>query len=91
MMEQPNSFGDWVRRRRKALDLTQEHLAQQVGCALATIKKIEAVAGALGARCVGEADCGTQSRCARPIATQRDCVSQFHLTRSDICAIMRVA
>jgi predicted ATPase/class 3 adenylate cyclase/DNA-binding XRE family transcriptional regulator len=35
------SFGDWVRRRRRALDLTQDALAQQVGCALATIKKIE--------------------------------------------------
>ncbi len=36
------SFGYWVRRRRKALDLTQEQLAQQVGCAEVTIKKIEA-------------------------------------------------
>ena len=41
-MEQPISFGDWVRRRRKALDLTQEALAQRVGCALSTVKKIEA-------------------------------------------------
>lgn len=36
------SFGYWVRRRRKALDLTQEALAQRVGCAVVTIKKIEA-------------------------------------------------
>lgn len=35
------SFGYWLRRRRKALDLTQDALAQQVGCATATIKKIE--------------------------------------------------
>ncbi len=35
------SFGYWVRRRRKALDLTQAELAQQVGCALVTLKKIE--------------------------------------------------
>ena len=35
------SFGYWVRRRRKALDLTQEELARQVFCALSTIKKIE--------------------------------------------------
>ena len=34
-------FGSWVRRRRKALDLTQEELAQRVGCALDTIRKIE--------------------------------------------------
>jgi len=36
------SFGEWVRRRRKALDLTQDELAHQVGCATVTIKKIEA-------------------------------------------------
>ncbi len=34
-------FGLWLRRRRKALDLTQNALAQQVGCSLATIQKIE--------------------------------------------------
>ncbi len=36
------SFGYWLRRRRKALDLTQEALARGVGCAFVTIKKIEA-------------------------------------------------
>src|SRR5215210_7039471 len=36
------SFGYWLRRRRKALDLTQELLAQRVGCAETTIRKIEA-------------------------------------------------
>ncbi len=41
-MEPTASFGYWVRRRRKALDLTQEELARQVGCAEVTIKKIEA-------------------------------------------------
>jgi predicted ATPase/class 3 adenylate cyclase len=41
-MEQTHSFGYWLRRRRKALDLTQEQLAQQVGCVVTTIKKIEA-------------------------------------------------
>jgi predicted ATPase/DNA-binding XRE family transcriptional regulator len=35
------SFGDWVRRRRKSLDLTQRALANLVGCAVITIKKIE--------------------------------------------------
>jgi len=34
--------GYWVRRRRKALDLTQEGLAQYVGCAAITLRKIEA-------------------------------------------------
>ena len=35
------SFGYWVLRRRKALDLTREELARRVGCASETIKKIE--------------------------------------------------
>ncbi len=40
-MEQTSSFGYWLRRRRKALDLTQSELAHRVGCALGTIKKLE--------------------------------------------------
>lgn len=36
------SFGYWVKRRRRALDLTQRALAGCVGCAVVTIKKIEA-------------------------------------------------
>ena len=40
-MDSDASFGYWVRRRRKALDLTQEALARQVGCAGGTIRKIE--------------------------------------------------
>jgi len=37
-----SSFGHWAQRRRKALDLTQEALAQRVGCATETLRKIEA-------------------------------------------------
>ncbi|MDQ2808970.1 MAG: helix-turn-helix transcriptional regulator, partial [Chloroflexota bacterium] len=33
---------DWLKQRRRALDLTQQALAQRVGCATVTIKKIEA-------------------------------------------------
>lgn len=40
-MDSIDSFGYWVRRLRKALDLTQATLAQRVGCALVTIQKIE--------------------------------------------------
>lgn len=36
------SFGQWLKKRRKALDLTQQELARQVGCAVITIQKIEA-------------------------------------------------
>jgi predicted ATPase/DNA-binding XRE family transcriptional regulator len=40
-MNHAPSFGRWLRERRKALDLTQMDLAAQVGCAEATIGRIE--------------------------------------------------
>ncbi len=40
-MNTETSFGDWVRRRRKALDLTQEQLADLVGCSHSAIRKFE--------------------------------------------------
>jgi predicted ATPase/transcriptional regulator with XRE-family HTH domain len=41
-MSEQFSFGAWVRRRRKALDLTRDELAPRVGCAVVTIRRIEA-------------------------------------------------
>ena len=41
-MEQTHSFGYCLRRRRKALDLTQAALAERVSCSLDLIQKIEA-------------------------------------------------
>jgi len=35
------SFGTWIKRRRKALDLTQQDLAERVGCSHSLIVKIE--------------------------------------------------
>jgi len=35
------SFGSWIKRRRKALDLSQQELADRVGCSLSAIFKIE--------------------------------------------------
>jgi predicted ATPase/transcriptional regulator with XRE-family HTH domain len=35
------SFGAWVIQQRKALDLTREQLAQQVGCSVSGLRKIE--------------------------------------------------
>ncbi len=40
MTDEP-SFGVWLRRRRKALDLTQAEFAARVGCALGTLRKLE--------------------------------------------------
>jgi predicted ATPase/DNA-binding XRE family transcriptional regulator len=36
-----HSFGQWLRLRRKALDLTQDALADRVACSVGTIRKIE--------------------------------------------------
>jgi predicted ATPase/DNA-binding XRE family transcriptional regulator len=41
-MEAHSSFGEWLRARRKALDLTQFELAEKAGCAEDTIGRIEA-------------------------------------------------
>src|SRR4029453_3371738 len=41
-MDADLSFGRWLKRRRKALDLTQDQLARQVSCAVGTIRKLEA-------------------------------------------------
>jgi transcriptional regulator with XRE-family HTH domain len=40
-MGDPSPFGQWLKQRRRALDLTQEALAGCVGCSLPTIEKIE--------------------------------------------------
>lgn len=37
-----SSFGHWLKKRRKTLDLTQAELAKQVGCAVISIQKMEA-------------------------------------------------
>lgn len=42
MANQEVSLGQWIRKRRKALDLTQGELAKRVGCSLSLIFKIEA-------------------------------------------------
>jgi transcriptional regulator with XRE-family HTH domain len=41
-MSEELSFGRWLRRRRRALDLTQKDLANQVGCAEITVRRMEA-------------------------------------------------
>src|ERR1044071_3087811 len=40
--EEVYSFGEWVQKCRKRLYLTQKALAQRVGCAEVTLRKIEA-------------------------------------------------
>jgi predicted ATPase/DNA-binding XRE family transcriptional regulator len=40
-MPEQTSFGWWLKQRRRALDLTQEALAERVGCSVDTVRKIE--------------------------------------------------
>lgn len=41
-MEADVSFGNWIQKRRKALDLTQVELAKRAGCSVSALRKIEA-------------------------------------------------
>lgn len=41
-MAEDSSFGQWLRRRRRALDLTQAALAHEVPCAVQTVRALEA-------------------------------------------------
>jgi predicted ATPase/DNA-binding XRE family transcriptional regulator len=41
-MTDQTSFGQWLKQRRKALDLTREDLSGRIGCAAVTLYKIEA-------------------------------------------------
>jgi predicted ATPase/DNA-binding XRE family transcriptional regulator len=40
-LESSGSFGDWLKARRKALDLTQEELSARAGCSVFALRKIE--------------------------------------------------
>jgi predicted ATPase/DNA-binding XRE family transcriptional regulator len=37
-----DQFGEWLRKHRRLLDLTQQELADEVGCARVTLRRIEA-------------------------------------------------
>jgi predicted ATPase/transcriptional regulator with XRE-family HTH domain len=41
MVSEALSFGQWLKQRRKALDITQEELANRLGCSRTAIQKIE--------------------------------------------------
>jgi transcriptional regulator with XRE-family HTH domain len=36
------TFGDWLRRQRRALDLTRAELAARVGCSVSALRTFEA-------------------------------------------------
>jgi predicted ATPase/transcriptional regulator with XRE-family HTH domain len=41
VIQDQHSFGNWLRIKRKSLDLTQARLADRVGCSVSTIRKLE--------------------------------------------------
>jgi predicted ATPase/transcriptional regulator with XRE-family HTH domain len=41
-MQQEISFGEWLRKQRRSLDLSRQAFAAQVGCAEVTLRRIEA-------------------------------------------------
>src|SRR5512134_296111 len=41
-MQEELSFGVWLRKQRRALDLSRQALAAQMGCAEVTLRRIEA-------------------------------------------------
>src|SRR6266508_6024499 len=41
-MQDEISFGKWLRKKRRALDLSRQAFANQVGCAEVTLRRIEA-------------------------------------------------
>src|SRR5262245_54509571 len=41
-MQEELSFGAWLRKQRRALDLSRQAFADQVGCAEVTLRRIEA-------------------------------------------------
>jgi predicted ATPase/DNA-binding XRE family transcriptional regulator len=40
-MQEETSFGEWLRKQRRALDLSRQIFAKQVGCAEVTLRRIE--------------------------------------------------
>src|SRR5215216_1603235 len=40
-MQEEISFGEWLRKQRRALDLSRQAFADQVGCAAVTLRRIE--------------------------------------------------
>lgn len=40
-MDESTTFGQWLKQRRKSLDLTQEQVAQRAQCAAETVRKLE--------------------------------------------------
>jgi predicted ATPase/DNA-binding XRE family transcriptional regulator len=41
-MDTATSFGEWLTRRRKSLDLTRDELARRVACSVSTLRRLEA-------------------------------------------------
>ena len=40
-MDQPVTFGEWLRQRRDDLRLTRKELSERVGCSVSALRKFE--------------------------------------------------
>ena len=93
-MDDPtSSFGYWLRRRRKALDLTQAALALKVSCSAAAIKKIEAEerrpSRALAARLADHLALPEHERVAfLDAARSRQSEGSLHVSTSPLSALL---
>lgn len=90
-LEIPVYFGEWLKSRRKALDLTQEELAQRSGCSVFALRKIESgerrpskqLAGLLAAALeISEEDRPTFIRVARGELNLEHIRSSAQITKS---------
>src|SRR5690242_11593276 len=78
-MDEILSLGMWIRRRRKALDLTREELAALIGCSAELVRKIEASARRPSKQ--------TASLLARHLQLAPDELEAFvHAARADLTA-----
>ena len=79
-MNEGLSFGQWLKQRRKAFDLTQEDLAKRIGCSLQTIVKIEA-----GERKPSKQIAERLAECLTVPADERLAFVQFAMKMSILC------
>jgi non-specific serine/threonine protein kinase len=78
MTEQSDTFGNWLRRRRRALDLTQEALADCAACSVVTIRKMES-----NERRPSRLLAGLLADCLQIPADERERFIQFARQRDD--------
>jgi DNA-binding XRE family transcriptional regulator len=70
-MEGEQQFRDWLKQRRKGLDLTQKELARRAGCSIYTVQRIEE--GVLWPAASSSPRCWPPAWRSRRRSTRRSC------------------